>query len=110
MKFQLQSQAYNTFLIQNQIPYIPHLQSNRNPTVRLTVMPATTSSIELWPQDEISTIFIVGFPDNMSVSILYGYNPSTELCPGTQNAVSHIGSELAQRGSHVCTGCNYVHC
>jgi len=47
-------------------------------------MPATTSSIELWPQDEISMIFIVGFPDDMSVSILYGYNPSTELCPGTR--------------------------
>ncbi|KIM65847.1 hypothetical protein SCLCIDRAFT_22402 [Scleroderma citrinum Foug A] len=65
VKFQLQSQVHNVFLIQNQIPYVPHLQSNRSPTVRSKVMLATTGSIEPRQWEEISTIFVVGFPNDM---------------------------------------------
>lgn len=71
VKFQLQSQVHNIFLVHNQIPYVPHLQSNRSPTVRLKVMLATTGSVEPRQREEISTIFVVGFPNDMRVSILY---------------------------------------
>ncbi|KIM61174.1 hypothetical protein SCLCIDRAFT_25997 [Scleroderma citrinum Foug A] len=62
---EIQSQVHNVFLVQNQIPYVPHLQSNRSPTVRSKVVLATTGSVEPWQREEISTIFVVGFPNDM---------------------------------------------
>ncbi|KIM64548.1 hypothetical protein SCLCIDRAFT_23293 [Scleroderma citrinum Foug A] len=62
---EIQSQVHNIFLVQNQIPYVPHLQSNRSPTIHSKVMLVTTGSIKPQQWEEISTIFVVGFPNDM---------------------------------------------
>lgn len=91
VKSQLQAQAHDSFHplshnasatqvpylsgvhVQSQTPYGPHLQSNGNPVGSSRVMAASSqpSSVVEPPgnqQEEISTIFVVGFPDDMQVS------------------------------------------
>ncbi|KIM63719.1 hypothetical protein SCLCIDRAFT_116764 [Scleroderma citrinum Foug A] len=55
--------------VQSQTPYGPHLQSNGNPVSSSRAMAAASQSSALEPpgnqQEEISTIFVVGFPDDM---------------------------------------------
>ncbi|KAL4081529.1 hypothetical protein V8B97DRAFT_1863377 [Scleroderma yunnanense] len=88
VKSQLQSQAHDSFHslshnasatqvpylhsvhVQSQTPYGPHLQSNGNPIGSSRAMAAgNQSSSAVEPagnqQEEISTIFVVGFPDDM---------------------------------------------
>ncbi|KAG6336495.1 hypothetical protein ID866_2609 [Astraeus odoratus] len=88
IKSQLPSQTHDTFHplshnasaaqvpylngvhVQSQTPYGPHLQSNGNPTGNsrgLGISGQPTSAVEssVNQQEEISTIFVVGFPDDM---------------------------------------------
>lgn len=93
VKSQLQPQAHDSFHslshnasaaqvpylngvhVQSQTPYGPHLQSNGNPVGSSRAMAAGSQSSALEPpgnqQEEISTIFVVGFPDDMQVSIFH---------------------------------------
>lgn len=62
------SQAYlNGSMTQSQTPYGPHITTSSNNGVTAGSMSNYTATMSSNAQEEISTIFVVGFPDDMQV-------------------------------------------